>query len=160
MADSTKDSIHEIHTKQGRLFEWYTTRYGFRIDKLPLHCGCGKQNNIDHALTYATGGHVILFSRLFKIRDTYSRILKDVCTGVKTEPPLISIDADFNKNLTGNRTDCAHLDVSCVGIWSPLEKTLMDIRIFHPCIPLNMNKSEQTLYSDNERSKKSVYNQH
>ena len=131
-------------------------RYGFRIAKLPLHCGCGKHNSIDHALTCPTGGYVIF--RHNKIRDTFAKILKDVCTDVKTEPPLIPIDADFNKSLTGNRTDCARLDVSCVGIWSPLEKTLMDVRIFHPCAPSYMNKPVQSLFDENERSKKRAYN--
>ena len=41
--------------------------------------------------------------------------------GRKTEPSLIPIEADFNSNIVGN-TEGARLDVSCVGVWSPLEK--------------------------------------
>ena len=131
-------------------------RYGFRIPKLPTHCGCGKQNSIDHALTCATGGYVIF--RHNKIRDTFARILKEVCIDVKTEPPLIPIKSDFNKRVIGNNTECARLDVSCIGIWSPLERTLMDVRIFHPCAPSYMSKSVESLYTENERNKKRAYN--
>ena len=131
-------------------------RYGFRIPKLPMHCGCGKQNSIDHSLTCATGGYVIF--RHNRIRDTVAKILKEVCIDVKTEPALIPVEADFNRQEIGNKTEGARLDVSCLGIWSPLEKTLMDVRIFHPCAPSYMSKSIETLYTDNERSKKRAYN--
>ena len=75
-----------------------------------------------------------------------------------TYSPLIPIDADFNRNLTGNKCDGARLDVSCVGVWSPLQRTLMDVRIFHPCAPSYMSKSVDQLYKENERSKKRTYN--
>ena len=123
---------------------------------MPIHCGCGKQNSIDHAIICPKGGYVIF--RHNKVRDTFAKILKEVCTDVKTEPPLIPIDADFNRNLTGNKCDGARLDVSCVGIWSPLQRTLMDVRIFHPCAPSYMSKSVDQLYKENERSKKRTYN--
>jgi hypothetical protein len=131
-------------------------RYGFKIANMPIHCGCGKQNSIDHALICPKGGYVIF--RHNRVRDTFAKILTEVCTDVKTEPPLIPIAADFNKNLTGNKCDGARLDVSCVGIWSPLQRTLMDVRIFHPCAPSYMSKSVKQLYSENERSKKRMYN--
>ena len=46
----------------------------------------------------------------------------------------------------------------CVGVLSPLEKTLMDVQIFHPCAPSYMSKSVEQLYAENERSKKRAYN--
>ena len=46
----------------------------------------------------------------------------------------------------------------CVGVLSPLEKTLMDEQIFHPCAPSYMSKSVEQLYAENERSKKRAYN--
>ena len=65
---------------------------------------------------------------------------------MKTEPILIPVEADFNRQEIGNNTEGARLDVSCLGIWSPLEKTLMDVRIFHPCAPsYHMSKSIETL---------------
>ena len=131
-------------------------RYGFKISKLPLYCGCGKRNSIDHAIMCHKGGYVIF--RHNRVRDTFAKILKEVCTDVKTEPSLIPIDADFNSDIVGNKNEGARLDISCVGIWSPLERTLMDVRIFHPCAPSYMNKPVETLYKENERSKKRAYN--
>ena len=131
-------------------------RYGFKISKMPIYCGCGKKNSIDHAITCPKGGYVIF--RHNKVRDTFAKILKEVCTDVKTEPCLIPIEADFNSDIAGNKSDGARLDVSCVGIWSPLERTLMDVRIFHPCSPSYMTKSVDRLYADNENSKKRAYN--
>ena len=131
-------------------------RYGFKIPNLPAHCGCGKENSIDHALICPKGGYVIF--RHNKVRDTFAKILKEVCTDVRTEPCLIPIEADFNNEIMGNNAEGARLDVSCVGIWSPLERTLMDVRIFHPCAPSHMSKSVDQLYVENERTKKRAYN--
>jgi len=67
-------------------------------------------------------------------------------------------DPDFNSNILGNKSEGARLDVSCVGVWSPLERTLLDVRIFHPCAPSYMSRSVEQLYAENERSKKRAYN--
>jgi hypothetical protein len=131
-------------------------RYGFKIPNMPVHCGCGKQNSIDHALICPKGGYVIF--RHNRVRDTFAKILQEVCTDVKTEPCLIPIESDFNNSIVGNKNDGARLDVSCVGVWSPLERTLLDVRIFHPCAPSYMSKSVNQLYAENERSKKRAYN--
>ena len=56
-----------------------------------------------------------------------------------------------------NSTECARSDVSCFEIWSPLERTSMDVRIFHPSPPSYMSKSIESLYSYNEKSKKRAY---
>ena len=42
-------------------------RYGFLVDGLPTECVCGAEMTVDHALTYASGGH--LMARHNEIRD-------------------------------------------------------------------------------------------
>ena len=131
-------------------------RYGWRIPNMPLNCACGVKNDIDHALSCKLGGYVIF--RHNRIRDTTAEILKEICKDVRIEPELIPVASDFHRNTSENVQDKARLDVSCVGLWSPLERTFFDIRIFHPGAPSYRNKSMKSLYSRHEKEKKRAYN--
>ena len=63
------------------------------------------------------------------------------------------VEVYFNRQEIGNNTptEGARLDVPCLGIWGPLEKTLMDVRIFHPCAPSYMSKSIEKQEKDIQR---------
>ena len=61
---------------------------------------------------------------------------------------------DYNFNSSGNISEKARLDVSIVGLWSPLEKNFMDVRVFHPNALSYENRSLEALYKDHERQKK------
>ena len=50
------------------------------------------------------------------------------------------------------------MDISAQGIWSRCEKTFMDVRVTHPTSQSHMRKSMETLYRENEREKKNLYN--
>ena len=131
-------------------------RYGWRIPNMPLHCACGTKNDIDHSLSCKLGGYVIF--RHNRIRDITADILKEVCKDVKIEPELIPVASDFHRAISENVQDKARLDVSCVGLWSPLERIFLDIRIFHPGAPSYKKKSMSSLYNRHEREKKRAYN--
>ncbi len=92
------------------------------------------------------------------VRDTIAEILTEICREVMTEPELIPIDSDFNINPAENSAEKARLDVSSIGLWSPLQRNFMDIRVFHPNAPSYLNKSVQSLYKEHERRKKAAYN--
>ena len=130
-------------------------RYGWKIPKTPLFCACGTKNDIDHALTCASGGYVIM--RHNRIRDLEASILKDVCKDVKTEPELIPIGGS-SVNST-NLAEKARLDISAVGVWSPMERTFMDVRVFHPNSQSYRGKELKKLYEQHENEKKHTYNQ-
>ncbi len=69
-----------------------------------------------------------------KIRDTNAEFLKQACYDVLVEPELISIEnTDFC--VQGNNKDKARLDISARGLWGPFQKTMFDVRIFHPNAP-------------------------
>ena len=92
-----------------------------------------------------------------RIRDLEASILKDVCKDVKVEPELMPIgNATPDSTNTAER---ARLDVSAVGIWSPMERTFLDVRILHPNSPSYQGKSIEKLYDEHEREKKRSYNQ-
>ena len=106
------------------------------IKNMPTHCACQKKNNIDHALSCKTGGYTIF--RHNRIRDTIAEILREVCTDVVVEPPLTPLESDTYTDGMNNRmntTDGARLDIACIGLFSPLERTYMDVRIFHAGAP-------------------------
>ena len=129
-------------------------RYGWRVPRTPQFCSCGKTFDTNHALICTKGGYVIM--RHNRIRDLEATILKDVCKDVKVEPDLIPI-GNSTINST-NTTEGARLDVSAVGIWSPMERTFLDVRVVHPNSPSYMNIKPEKLYEQHEKDKKRTYN--
>ena len=90
------------------------------------------------------------------IRNFEAHILSDICKDVKIEPELLPIGN--TRTLSTNVADKARLDVSAVGVWSPMERTFLDVRVFHPNSPSYLNTSPEQLYLQHEREKKRVYN--
>ena len=72
------------------------------------------------------------------LRDTEAKLLEETCKDVITEPQLIPIRReDIRGNVKGN----ARLDVSAIGLWSPCEKSFLDIRVTHPNADSHLNKT-------------------
>ena len=92
-----------------------------------------------------------------RIRDLEASILKDVCKDVKVEPQLIPVG---NRAIEStNSAEGARLDVSAVGVWSPMERTFLDVRVVHPNSPSYRGKSIRDIYKTHEEAKKRTYNQ-
>ena len=123
---------------------------------MPLHCACDSENSINHSLSCKTGGYSIFRHNM--VRDEIAELLKETCKDVKTEPELIPIDSDFRNNTSENIAEKARLDVSSVGLWSPLQKNFMDVRVFHPNATSYQNRPLHRLYKEHERRKKAAYN--
>ena len=49
----------------------------------------------------------------------------------------------------------ARLDVSAVGLWGPLERTFMDVRVVHPNSASYVGKKIEKIYELHEKEKKS-----
>ena len=75
---------------------------------------------------------------------------------IKIEPSLIPTDADV---IHGNVSENARLDFSAIEIWSQYQKTFMDVRVTHPTADSHIGKTAEALYRENEREKKSKYNE-
>ena len=130
-------------------------RYGWKIPKTPFLLQLWEKNNIDHTLNCKSGGYVIM--RHNRIRDLEATFLKEVCKDVRIEPELLPIG---NVELGGaNTAEKARLDVSAVGIWSPMERTFVDVRVMHPNTPSYRNKKVEQVYNQQEQGKKRIYNQ-
>ena len=91
-----------------------------------------------------------------RLRDLEAELMREVCTDVKVEPRLLPL---ANNNLVnGNTSENARLDVSGNGIWSPMEKTFLDVRVTHPNCASYINKDIAQLFREQEREKKAAYN--
>ena len=80
-----------------------------------------------------------------------------MCKDVQTEPELLPIASDFNM-LSRNNKEKARFDVCSVGLWSPRERNMMDIRVFHPNAASYWDKSVKSLFKAHEHQKKREYN--
>ena len=130
-------------------------RYGWRVPNTPSHCQCDAKYDIDHALNCRHGGYIIM--RHNRVRDLEAELMREVCSDVKIEPTLLPL-ANAN-NVNGNTAEKARLDVSGNGVWSPMEKTFLDIRIMHPNSPSYMDKNIDQVYRQHEKEKKRTYNE-
>ena len=130
-------------------------RYGWKIPNTPLYCSCKEKNDVNHALTCKKGGYVSM--RHDRIRDLEANLLRDVCKDVRIEPDLLPVGNVLLES--ANIAERARLDVSAIGIWSPMERTFLDVRIVHPNAASYREKTIEKIYELHEKEKKRSYNQ-
>ena len=112
------------------------------------------KNSVDHTLNCMLGGYVTM--RHNNIRDLEANLLKEVCKDVKVEPELLPLGNENTQS--SNVANKARLDVSAVGLWSSMERTFLDVRVFHPNSASYVNTPPQQLYARHEKEKKRTYN--
>ena len=101
------------------------------------------------------GGYVVM--RHDRVRNMEASILKDVCKDIKIEPELMPVgNTDVANSSTAER---ARLDLSAVGVWSPMERTFFDVRVVHPNSASYKDKDIKQVYDQHEKEKKRKYNQ-
>ena len=129
-------------------------RYEWRIPNTPSYCSCGTKNDVDHILNCKLGGFVNM--RHNNIRDLEATILKPICRDVRIEPALLPIGCTGTEST--NIADKASADVSAVGVWSPMERTFLDVRVTHLNSPSYEGLTSEEIYKKHEDSKKREYN--
>ena len=129
-------------------------RYDWKIPNTPSYCHCGQKNDIDHALSCKRGPFVCF--RHNKIRDLEAEFMREVCIDVKVEPELLPLKTT---KLKGNDAKKARLDVSGIGLWAPLERSFIDVRIIHLNCASYINKDKSSVYEHHENLKKNAYNE-
>ena len=130
-------------------------RYDFKIKGVSKTCVCGEDYSVNHCLTCKKGGYVTL--RHNSLRDLSVEILGEICQDVGKEPHLLPVTGE--QLPTGsNIKDGARLDVSARGIWAPLARAFLDIRVFNPQAQTNRSKPIPMMYSSHENQKKREYN--
>ena len=92
------------------------------------------------------------------LRDAVGNIMKEVCTDVRIEPPLLPVNPNDYSTRT-NTTDGARLDISACGVKGTFERTFVDIRVSHPHAPSNVTLTLKQVYDRNEKEKNDLYNE-
>eukprot|EP00116_Pleurobrachia_bachei_P001456 sb/3461718/ len=117
-------------------------------------CTCGEDNSIDHAISCKLGGFVNY--RHDNVRDFIAKELSTVCLDTKAEPHLLNVRGTSLP--AGTITaDGARLDIRTRGLWSSMDCTYFDVRIFNPRVKSNANQSIQKTYEKHETEKKKAY---
>ena len=137
-------------------YDAISIRYRWPLKYLPSTCPCGKQFDVDHALSCMKGGFV--YQRHDDVRDVLSEMLKDVCKDVKTEPHLRPLTGEVLPN-NNNSTDDARLDISARSFWQKGQRAFFDIRVFNPFEKSHLSRKLPTVFLQNEKEKKRQYNQ-
>ena len=129
-------------------------RYNFPLTNLSRHCGCGKDNDMNHAMICPKGGYVHL--RHNQVRNLEAKFLSEVCHDVALEPTLLPLSGERFNQASANTADAARLDVSARGVWRPMDKVFFDVRIFHPTAQSNLICQDP--FEKHEMEKKRTYN--
>ena len=90
--------------------------YGLQLKNLPLKCPCGEKFTVSHSLHCGKGGYTHM--RHNEIRDTFAKILRDVCYDVEIEPKLQTLEGESFDHRTTCTEDEARLDIKASGLWN------------------------------------------
>ena len=85
-------------------------------------------------------------------------MLTEVCNDVVIEPKLAPLTGEHFMHKSANTSEEARLDVSARGLWSTMDKTYFDVRVFHQGCPSNNKQAAKLTYKKHEDEKKRSYN--
>ena len=71
------------------------------------------------------------------VRDPIAEILQEVCKDVRIEPQLLPVTGE-ELPARANIADGARADVSAIGLWQPLNRAFLDIKVFNPLASSNV----------------------
>ena len=80
------------------------------------------------------------------------------CKDVLSEPNLAPLTGETFYHKTANTADDARADISCRGLWNTMDKTFLDVRVFHHDCPSNNKEEAAKVYKKQEQEKKRSYN--
>ena len=132
-------------------------RYSIPLQRMPLSCVCGAPFNVQHALSCPKGGYII--GRHNEIRDFTVEILKEICSDVRSEPPLQPLNGEILSYASAITTNEARSDVSARGFWIRGQTAFSDIRVFNPLANCYRNQTLEASHRRNENEKKRAYNE-
>ena len=93
--------------------------------------------------------HYLASLRHNELRDLTAELLTEICKDVSKEPAL--------SNLTDTEEEL-RADVSARGLWQPMQRAFIDVRVFHPFAPSYRNQSVSATFKSMENEKKRKYN--
>ncbi|MCH2416854.1 MAG: hypothetical protein MK195_08855 [Acidimicrobiales bacterium] len=151
-----KDEEYTLNKRE--FFDAVALRYRWRLKRLPIHCACNRKEkfDVDHAMNCTTGGFI--HRRHDRIRDLVAEMVDGVAYDVHIEPPLQPLSGE-DLPRSANKEDEARLDIAARGFWQRGEMAFFDVRVFNPFAKTHLNSKLETVFTRNEASKKSEYNE-
>ena len=93
-----------------------------------------------------------------ELRDLNAKLLAKVQNDVQKEPTLLPIPSNVARNMRGNVSPEARLDVRARGFWRPAQNAFFDVRVTNPFSATAMKSSLEKVCDYHEREKKNAYN--
>ena len=94
-----------------------------------------------------------------QLRDLMAHQLSSVgCRDVRTEPLLIPIENEVFDRKSVNTAAEARLDISARGVWNSMDRTFLDVRVFHHGAKSNKCPTIDNSFEKHENEKKLTYN--
>ena len=97
-------------------------------------------NIINRCLTCKKGSFVIIRHNV--VQDAIAEILQEVCKDVCVEPQLLPVTGE-EFQARANTADEARADVSAIGLWQPLNRAFIDVKVFNPLASSNATQDLQ-----------------
>ena len=136
-------------------FDAIYLRYGIPLRRMPIHCVCGSNYSIEHALSCKLGGFVTI--RHNEIVYFTADCLSEINKNVEVEPLLTPLTGEKFDTKSANLSDEARLDVVTQGFWERGRKAFVDVRVFNPLAKSYSNQSLSVSHRRNENQKKREY---
>ena len=108
-------SDHGYALHKGAFCDAVCLRYGWQPSSLPSSCVCGQPMTVEHAFSCPFSGFPSI--RHNELRDITAALLSEVCSNVRTEPPLQPLSGEQFHYRSANVEDGARLDVSAESFW-------------------------------------------
>ena len=110
---------------------------------------------MEFTLSCPLGGYSIMHHN--EVRDCLAEMAKHAgMTAVEIEKHLLPV-GNFPLPLSANHAPDARMDVFCLRLWGKLQKSYIDVRVFHPGAPSYRSKALNSLYKLQEAEKKRSY---
>ena len=148
---------HGFRLNKQQFLDALCMRYDLNLNDVPRKCYCGENYSINHCLTCRNGGFVIM--RHNAVRDSIFDMVNETCKDVKLEPALLPLSGETFSNKKANVSEGARSDISALGLWQPMCRAFLDIRVFNPLAQTNWQKQIPDMYVYQEGLKKDEYNE-
>ena len=106
---------HRYTLHKGAFRDALVLRYEWHPAGMATTCACGKNNDIQHALSCKTGGLPI--HRHNDIQDLTASLLSEVSTNIEIEPQLQPLSGESLSRQSANAQDDSRVDIRCRGFW-------------------------------------------
>ena len=119
-----------------------------------MHCACGVQFSVDHAMVCRRGSFII--QRHNELREMEAEMLRMVCNDVEVEPVLQEVTGE-TLNHGANKAPDARLDIRARGFWERQRSAFFDVRVCHPNADSYRDLNPKQIYKKHENEKKRQY---